>query len=429
MRYFRLVPLLFLLVLANPAAAQRQLLLEGIEVRPPEARELVLRLLALQPGEGIEATTVAAAKLRLESSGSFDSVEVYSERGSATGTLRLIVDADLDRGLHLQTGLGHRPISGWYFDLIGGRWNNPLRRGGHLEFSMRNGQRQSGFYGNWRVPQLIFGADARVELSAMEQQWRMHFEKGVYDKPIRRNHLLLGLEWRPPSQWATTLWLGSTYVKPLSEIEAITGKRDSEVEQLLPQNQNSRRLATFGLDFRLDEREPSRSWYEGYFSALQLRHYRDVEEALAFWQVDAEAAVALPSFGGSAFALRGKFAGISDEAPYYMRPTLGGTGSVRGFRDSSLSGLAGTKSTLVGSVEWRTPLVGSDPSSARIIGVLFADAGRVSNSPRDFDVGIGYGLRVRVPWISVFSIDAGIPLSESLTDDPFWVHSSLSFGF
>jgi outer membrane translocation and assembly module TamA len=68
-----------------------------------------------------------------------------------------------------------------------------------------------------------------------------------------------------------------------------------------------------------------------------------------------------------------------------------------------------------------------------VTGILFADAGWAGThgAPRvdDVAVGIGYGLRVRVPWVQQVGLDVGVPLSPGVLDESFHVNVSLGWTY
>jgi outer membrane translocation and assembly module TamA len=65
--------------------------------------------------------------------------------------------------------------------------------------------------------------------------------------------------------------------------------------------------------------------------------------------------------------------------------------------------------------------------------VLFVDAGWAGNHEplraEDISVGVGYGLRIGIPWIQQLGLDVGIPLSPSAIDNSFLVNMSLEWTF
>jgi hypothetical protein len=45
------------------------------------------------------------------------------------------------------------------------------------------------------------------------------------------------------------------------------------------------------------------------------------------------------------------------------------------------------------------------------------------------EAAVGYGARLRLPWLGVLGIDVGIPLTEGRTGEKFQVHGALGFSF
>jgi hypothetical protein len=60
------------------------------------------------------------------------------------------------------------------------------------------------------------------------------------------------------------------------------------------------------------------------------------------------------------------------------------------------------------------------------------DAGNFADDRGEWSdgaLGVGWGLRVKVPWIDHIALDVGLPLSPTGTSDPFWIHLGLGVGF
>jgi outer membrane protein assembly factor BamA len=148
----------------------------------------------------------------------------------------------------------------------------------------------------------------------------------------------------------------------------------------------------------------------------------------------------LPGGHSLAFALRGGIVG--ERAPWYDRFRLGGSYSLRGFRDHSLSPPAGHTSFWSASAEYRFPLIrGADPRRTRLSGLLFLDAGQGGLAAADRDalgasidyeavqLGAGYGVRWRLPWIGILGFDVGIPVTAGVTGENLWYYLTLGHSF
>ena len=86
------------------------------------------------------------------------------------------------------------------------------------------------------------------------------------------------------------------------------------------------------------------------------------------------------------------------------------------------------------NAELRVPLAGSSRRQPKFTGLIFFDAGQSwrreeSLSASDIESAFGYGVRLRLPWLGTLGLDAGVPLTEGRTGDPFRVHLLLGFSF
>jgi outer membrane protein assembly factor BamA len=125
---------------------------------------------------------------------------------------------------------------------------------------------------------------------------------------------------------------------------------------------------------------------------------------------------------------------MSSGAPYYERFYLGGNYSIRGFAEWSLSPAVGDDGYWLINTELRTPLIDSRRGQPKLTGLLFIDTGQGWQRGTDFKIedvesAVGWGLRLRLPWVGTFGMDVGVPLSEGRTGDEFRVHGLLGFSF
>jgi outer membrane protein assembly factor BamA len=162
------------------------------------------------------------------------------------------------------------------------------------------------------------------------------------------------------------------------------------------------------------------------------------------WTLAARATQALPAGHRLALGLRGGWVG--ERAPYYERFRLGGSYSLRGFRDHSLSPPEGHDAVFTAALEYRVPLLaargghGHGRSGERLGALAFADAGRgwlertgsLAEPDIDYDewqLGAGYGLRLTLPWLGTLGLDVGFPVTAGITGEPVWVYLTLGHTF
>ncbi len=409
------------------------LVLEEIRVQPPGGGEerVVRALLPLQPGAAIDADALLAARETLATSGYFKEVHVFTSRGSRRGAVVLHVETTLDRTAQFETGFGHEPLDGWYLNLVGVRWNSPWRRGGHVRVGAQLGQRTGGVSFELLRPQLLGPhVDFLVEARSETERWLVYEGDQLRDQRIERPQLAVGLRATLGSRAHATLWAGVSAARPDATLDGREGARDEPAGRLVP-GAREENYQDARLDVRVDGRDPVTPWRRGAWAGVALRATR-ARDGADFWRADVEASGAVPLPAHAAFALRARGVYTGPGTPYHLRAVVGGAGSIRGFRDASLSGPQGARGAWQATGELRVPLVGVDAPRPRLVGLVFADVGNHWDTDgRAFGVsaGLGYGLRVRVPWIQVFGLDVGMPLTDDLTDDPFWVHGTLGFTF
>jgi outer membrane protein assembly factor BamA len=122
----------------------------------------------------------------------------------------------------------------------------------------------------------------------------------------------------------------------------------------------------------------------------------------------------------------------STDTPHFLRPIVGGVGSVRGFPDAGLSGPLGARAFCQLTAEWRHPLIGSNPQRPLLIATLFADGGdhwTASGVRADPAVGAGCGALVRVPWLQTVNLELAYPLTDQVDGRPAALYFSLGRSF
>ena len=426
--------ILVLLVLATTASAQdRTLRLERIAIEPPSSAlaAAVGDLINLNEGDAVDAEILRAARRQLQLSGWFEEVDVYTERGSAPGQLILRVDTQPDKGVRFETGFAHDPLRGWTLKVVGLRKHHLFGAANTISVGWQLGPRRSMLEADF-VSRRLGGHsfDLLVHFEGGAEEWNAFEGENFYQQKIARAALALGTRWHHTHGFSTTFWLGSSSAEP-GDVDQHEGERQDPPADLLGPEQEEQDYGNLGLDFTLDRRDVAQPWRRGAWSTLQLRG-STIKDGGSFARARYALRTALPMPGQNALAWRLDGAWSDKGTPYHLRPIFGGQGTVRGFRDASLSGGQGARATLATALEWRVPVLRRGDGDARVHAVLFVDTGTwvdADGSSNDWATSVGWGLRVRIPWIQRLSIDMGIPLTPTVTGDPFWIHGGLGFGF
>lgn len=438
---------------APPAApAARALRVESIAFSGQwKTREALLReRLGLAPGDPVDAAALAAARARLLETGWFDAVELSTEPGSARGLLRVLVGLHERQRPYLDTGFGFRDPEGWYLTLIGLRMENPVGLGGRATAGLQLGFRTAGAAAEWLQPFTAGGGlAARLSLRIQNEKLLWYENEpgwiGLYDEHrlgLERSEAALSLIARPRRPLALELGLSATSVEPDAEGE----NRDTDAEipsyRLPPAFQaEAGRRQLNGVLVGLSLGEGGVNGAPGASLSLGGRLASEAlgaEADYARWTVAARATAALPAGHRLALGLRGGWVG--ERAPYYERFRLGGSYSLRGFRDHSLSPPEGHDGIFTSAVEYRVPLVAARRGGERLSALAFADAGRgwldragaLAEPDVDYEewqLGAGYGLRLTLPWLGTLGVDLGFPVTAGITGEPVWVYLTLGHTF
>lgn len=438
--------------LSIPASAQpgtRALVVESIEAvgNTRTSLDRVTRIADLAAGDVIAPELLLEAAERLRESHLFRNAEVHARRGSAPGRVVVVFDVEENRP-HLRLGAGYEDFSGWYFIPIEANLDNVTGHGEQLRLRTRFGYRVGGLVADFLKPDL---SDPRryVGLRVRAETLSRIYYAG--DVEIRHEVERSGIDvrfGRPVGRHvALDAWLSAESVDAASTAEVYRtndaagvkegdtvpyAELDPDVRRAVP----ARGQLRAGLALRFDSRQGRNLATRGFRargSAESVHaNERDApsEEVKHFgiWELDARGYV--PLSRGVQLAARARLGAMAATAPFFERFYLGGLYTVRGYPSQSLSPTSGDRYVATASVELRTLLHGT-PARPTLAGVFFLDAGVGWNEGSGADErgagGIGYGLRVRVPWVEFIGVDVGVPLSPSPVAESF--HGNVSLGW
>jgi len=421
----------------------RRLVIERVEIagNTRTSESLVLAAAGLKAGDAASASSILAAAERLRASRLFRKVHVHSRPGADPGRI-IVVFVVKENRPHVRLGLGYEDFSGWYLIPIQLNMDNLTGRGESFNLSSRFGYRLSGLVLTYRRSSFHNPLTYWEVRLRGEGQDRVYFHDGTEvlhatsrgGADFRLGHGLshsLGVE----------TWIGSENVEADSTAEFYEDRPTLNrhkgdplsYDELPPEIQDGvpkRRQVRFGLALGLDTREGSGLRTRGIRARSAGEAVLSEPGDFASWQGDLRAYAPLTSGVLAALRLRGGV--VSEHAPFHERFYLGGLYSVRGYPSQSLSPPGGNLRIATGSIELRSAWIGP-ATNPLLVGLAFLDVGVGWNDGTpDIDMGaagIGYGFRVRLPWIGYLGFDVGRPLSSAPVDEAFRVNMSLGWAF
>jgi len=411
-----------------------QVELEAVKVEPPggEAELLVHRHLPLRVGQMVDPEALVQAREYLLSTGLFSEVDLYTTRGTRPGAVNAVVAAQPSRRFHLETGLGYKPLGGWFLNIIGVRRTGLFHRGGTARLSFRTGLHASGLYGELELPGIpATDLDLLLNLDVFSETWTAYKGDKPYYQDIHRARALLGVRRQIRPDLQATIWAGVCGTAPTDSLESWDDSPAIFAGALVPVYDHDIDFVNLRAELFRNRLDPLRPWQKGSWSGFALTA-AEPTRGPAFWSGEAEARLAVPVWTtrAAAFRLRGIYS--DPGTPYFLRPIVGGIGSLRGFPSAGLSGSRGARALWLASAEWRHPLAGRDPLRPRVTGTLFADVGdHWTAEGKRFGISssIGYGALFRVRWLETVNVEIAYPLTDDPTDSPVTLHVSLGRSF
>jgi outer membrane protein assembly factor BamA len=434
--------------------SERTLRLESVEVTGNKRTSLAIinRHLTLSPGDEINVGILETNRQRLLTTGYFKTVEFSTRPGSERGSVILVIAVD-ERGFPtFETGFGYDDLYGWFLTLLGLRFDNPFGIESQFRIGLRLGFRVAGADAEWIKPappgggfgysingwaynqrQIFYVAEGPDQTAPLfGPQWEQ------FDQDISRMGGELALRYHAGGATRFSFGIKAESNKP----DSIFTNTDTDEEfgpDDLPESIESDlgRHAITGLFLRTirDTRDYGGYPRSGSFTLFTLELNNTLLGGdYIFSKAVGDYRKHFSLGKKTVFSSRIKGGFISGDAPYYARFFLGGNYTIRGFREWSLSPPGGDGRYWLVNAEFRTPLIDSRHGQPRLTGLLFFDAGQGWNSGdtytiEDVESAVGYGVRLRLPWLGTLGTDVGIPLSEGRTGDEFRVHVLLGFSF
>ena len=431
--------------LPSPARGQaaRALVLERVEVEGNSrtSADLVRERSGLQPGPLLDPTLLAQALETLRHAGLFRDVDLFTRPGSEPGRVVAVIRVQENRP-RLQLGAGYEDLSGWYVIPLRLDLDNLTGHGEALRLDTRLGYRVAGLVLHLRSsPESASRRYWEARLRG-EGQDRVYFlnDTEVIQR-VSKGGFDIGAGGPLPQRLSWGVLLTSEEVEPESTASVyrdrqVLGRRRgdpvafADLPAGIQNDLGKRRQTRVALSFGGDGRRGPGLLVRGLRGRLRTEAVFSTGEPFYLGSADVRAYV--PLRPGLLLAARVRAAAVSAAAPFYERLYLGGVYTLRGYPSQSLSPPAGNLRRWASSLELRSSWVGP-PGDPRVTGILFADLGWAGDTGlgnrEGLKAGVGYGLRLRVPWIERLGLDVGVPLSESPFAESFHVNLSLGWTY
>ncbi|MFH1311976.1 MAG: BamA/TamA family outer membrane protein [Candidatus Eisenbacteria bacterium] len=450
---------------ANAAASsetfsQRALLLEKILISGNKRlkNEAVLSTIQLAPGDTINVEVLERERLRLLDTYSvLSSASLFTRPGSERGSVILEIDIVEKKTISFETGYGYHDVNGWFLTLAGVRFDQLFKTDSVLRIGFRLGLNLTSFDAEWVKPAPLdggLGANARFHVQSEDRSFfggscAENAGCGATGSCSRD-----GSEW---NEFRQTIMRVGGEVSALHWYRGMLFSFGVQAESVKPESTFLDVERDMDLEFEDFPEALAGDIENSVITGLFLRVTRDTRDHVIYPRSGSSALFSLEAnntiLGGDQVftkmvfdsrklldlggdrVLSGRLsAGVaSSGTPYYERFTLGGIYSIRGFRELSLSPATGYDGYWLAGCELRFPLIPSIEDPPRLAGLVFLDTGmgwqRDDPCPDNLEAAIGYGVRLRLPWLGMLGFDVGLPLSEGRTGENFRVHGSLGFSF
>ncbi|NIM18673.1 MAG: BamA/TamA family outer membrane protein [Candidatus Latescibacteria bacterium] len=442
--------------LPTKSPIRRVLWLEAIRVSGNKrAKEKdILRHIHLSPGDTISVSVLKKERLRLLATDYFTDVHFSTRPGSERGAVILVIEVTERSYPLIETGFGYHDLHGWFLTLIGFRFDHTFGIESRMRLGLRLGFHIAGVDAEWEKPEPPGGGFGLVARGHLYSQEHLFFGSGPdtsqsvgdwqgtdwreFKQKVNRYGGELALRYRAGRSTRFSFGIKAESVDPESTFVDRDNDLDLPFNSLPPDLQpNTDRTLITGFLFRIhrDTRDVPAFPRSGSLARLTLEANSSLlggDEIFSKVVADYRKHIHIKNEWTISARLNG---GVTSRGtPYYERFYLGGIYSIRGFRELSLSRTTGDDGFWLGSAELRWPLVASPGKPPRLTGLVFIDAGQGWKRGEVFssdtiESAVGYGIRIRLPWLGILGIDAGIPFTDGKTGESFRVHGSLGFSF
>lgn len=400
---------------------------------------VIRRELAIQPGDPVDKNRIEASKSRLMGMGYFEQVEALTVGSGAPQEKNLDFNVKEKNTAHFKVGGGFSDVDSLLgmveasqnnFDITDPE--NYFQGGGQrVRAQAMLGLRRYDFNVNFMEPWL-FGIPLKLDVTG--------FFNNAWYEYWQEQHL--GIKTGLSKKFFDDFTTFSTGYR--FENVRIHNMQDWMPQELLDQ-EKSELVGAMNLGVTRDTRdslsEPTSGYILGAFSELASQALGGAHD---YYRLEGRASQYYSLFDKALrFHTGGKIGTVSDfnrnkMAPLYERYFLGGGDSIRGFPWRGVSPTVDAAGDPVGIGGQSMLLLTSEmthPIWEFIRGAVFVDAGNAWKNSYSYgmsgmNVGAGYGLRIKVPYVNApIAVDLAYPIvnNQDGQDSKFRVHFNMGF--
>lgn len=419
-----------------PAATDSlNLVVERIEILGAEKTQhsVILNYLSFAAGHTVDADILARDLQRLKDTHFFKKVAIFTRPGSERGDVIVEITVQERRFPAFYFEGGHGELDGWYISPLGIRFDNLSGHGNRTGIQLYASEHSAGVHGFYANDKRLHpDLQYHVSLLACVRNGFHYIDDKAYYQGVNQvgtRLVITPAKLLPHVSFA----MGIQRVRPdkyMTDLSVYDDGDDDEQRRLdLPPRILRESHAATPLRLSLiagkDSRDNDFFPTSGFWGQAVYDFITDVDRgSYHYHQVTLDGRY-YRSIGSGVGALRLKLASTQPAAPFYDRFYLGGSYSVRGYEDYSLTPLGwGTQLGLL-NMEYRLPLSKKGYPRHRWTAAFFVDSGAIRQAGEKdavhFYHAVGLGLRLRLPFVGLLRADLGFPLQEQ---DP-----SLTFSF
>ena len=386
--------------------------------------KVIRRELAVLEGDPLDTNRVEASRQRLLGMGYFNRVEATTQAGERPDMRRVVYEVEEKDPYSLRIGAG---------------FSDSDSLAGMIEFSNNN-------FDLFNPAELFRGGGQRFRIQAIAGLERFNFnadftEPWLFDRPIRLDVSAYG-NYVEYDNWHeqrigiktsigkrifenidpfNTITLGYKF-----EYVAVSGVSRSATDymrSLQTHDLVSQLSVMLSRDTRDNLMEPTSGYQITAFGAISPQ---EMGSSVSFYRTELRASNYMSFFDKAIIFHLGGQIGVVDsfdgnsEPPVYERYFLGGGETMRGFPFREVSPVDGKNKAVGGSSMLLLTSEVSHPIWSFIRGAVFCDVGNVWSEAYRFDIdkiniGVGYGLRIKVPVINApIRLDLAYPVLNNV---------------